>query len=185
MSKTPITRSFAATGAFTFTEVIIAIFVAAVLSLPIIYMVVSSRTDTARAISYLRAVELAHEVIEWVNVTPLNDETIMQLKEMEGSMTIAAGGAAQPRVFEMAPSARWEPVMDNLSYDNEYVHSWFYRKIDIERVSQPGLDYDSYLFNVTVTILWNEGIAPDQPDFEDRERMVVVSTLALDETRGY
>ena len=61
--------------AFGLIEVVIASLLLVVLAIPIISLTSEitseSRVDSCKAINYQRALEIAHETIEWVQATPL------------------------------------------------------------------------------------------------------------------
>ena len=159
---------------FSLVEVLVAIVVAAVLSVPILILTTSSRTETCKAINYLRALEIAHETVEWISATPLTAKAIEELKACEGSLQSYPTGA----------NPLW-PSLKDITYPGQYSPAFFFRKIEIEPVSDSAVDYRDYLHKVVVTVLWSEGKTPVNSADADREKKIVLTTLVFDEGRGY
>lgn len=172
--------------AMGFVEVLIAVLVVTASAIPVIYMVTSSRTDTSKAINYLRAVELANEVLEWASLAEYSQLDDSTFAAFCGSLTEESAGNLIPA--NLAVTAPENPVWkadslmsNNLSYSGQYSNAFFYREVAITDVDdsylQPGL-----LKKVTVTVKWSEAHRPanlNVPD--DRTRQVELSVLLLNE----
>lgn len=88
-------------------------------------------------------------------------------------------------VYAMSSNPKWGDYLENnLSYPEDYSPAYFYRQINVQQVSNPSLDYAPYLYQVTVTVLWNEGRTADLAK-PDRMKKIQLSTIVLDERRGY
>jgi len=165
-------------------EITVAILIAAVISVPVLMLMTTSREETCKAVNYLRALEIAHETIEWINATPLNATTISELLNSEGSLIIANGANLDTVPYPVGNNAKWVDLK-SIKYPEQYAKAYFFRKIEIEPVSEASVDYRDYLYKVVVTIFWNEGKVPPNLKDGDRQKKVVLSTLIADERRGY
>lgn len=170
----------------SFAEVIISVFVAMVLSIPILLLMTSTRTHTGKAINYLRAIELAHESIEWVHASILNPDTIEKFTGNSGSLVTSDAGGFKSATIPLEANPKWEGnVIRELAYHDQYTKCFFYRKVEVKPATGFPLDYLSHLFQVDVTVSWNESKYPDDPQSEERMHKVVFSTLVCDEKREY
>lgn len=174
---------------FGFVEVIIATLIAAVCSIPIIMMVSSSRSDTSRAINYLRAMELANEALEWAMIATDAANLDMNLRSCGGSLLVDTGvGAPGPaRVDATGPrNAKWDAdgiISRDIGYSEQYNNAYFMRNISVAPVVS-GLG-TGHLSEVTVEVKWNEGRAPANmmDPAGDRMRKIVLTTLVVHDGR--
>lgn len=176
---------------FGLVEVLIAVFVVAACAVPVVYMVTSARTDTTKAINYLRAMELANEVIEWASVAQFNKVDSAYFSTYRGPLAEEQGTDLNPISIDVTdPSnqvwANDNLTTDSLAYSEQYNNAFFFREIKIENVS------DSYILpellkKVTVTVKWSEGVRPANINIpDDRTRQVQLSVLILnDENLNY
>ncbi len=176
---------------FGLVEVLIAVFIVAACAIPVVYMVTSARTDTTKAINYLRAMELANEVIEWASVAQFNKVNGADFSAYSGPLAVEQGADLKPISIDVASPKNqiWDSdnlTSDSLSYSEQYNNAFFFREIKIEDVS------DSYILpellkKVTVTVKWSEGHRPANVNLADeRTRQVQLSVLILnDENLNY
>ncbi|GAB1355508.1 hypothetical protein MASR1M12_42520 [Erysipelotrichia bacterium] len=172
--------------AMGFVEVLIAVLVVAACAVPVVYMVTSSRTETSKAIHYLRAVELANEVIEWASVTEFSQLDNNAFSSVRGPLVEEDGaGFAPMKVLLAAPA---HPVWNKdglmasvLQYSEQYNNAWFFREVEISDVSSGYLQNDM-LKKVTVRVKWSEAHRPANPNLpHDRNRQVEMSVLLLND----
>lgn len=167
-------------------EVLIAVLVVSACAVPVVYMVTSARTDTTKAINYLRAMELANEVIEWASVAKFNKVNAAYFSAFAGPLAEESGTNLNP-----VPIAVTEPensvwssdglTANNLSYSEQYNNAFFYREIEIENVSDSYIRPD-LIKKVTVTVKWSEGRRPANINLpDDRTRQVQLSVLILND----
>ena len=171
--------------AMGFVEVLIAVLVVSACAVPVIYMVTSSRTDTSKAIHYLRAVELANEVIEWASVAEFSQIDESTLSAFCGSMVEESGTLAPVKVAVGSPShPNWNKdglMAESLQYSEQYNNAWFFREVEVSEVN------DSYLLSgllkkVTVRVKWSEAHRPANINLpDDRNRQVELSVLLLND----
>lgn len=165
-----------------FVEVLIAVLVISGCAIPVIYMVTSSRTDTSKAINYLRAVELANEAIEWASVSKFDDVVESTFSALAGPITEVSTTGLKAIDVAVGPPENtvWSAdglAADKLTYSEQYNKAYFYRKIEIEDVSDSYVKPD-LLKKVVVTVLWSEGYTPANPNLpDDRSRQVQLSVL--------
>lgn len=169
----------------SFVEILIAILVVTGCAVPIIYMVSSTRTDTVKAINYLRAVELANEAIEWAaasKLSNLNNGTFSAFNEC----LVSAGGSgltAKKLLTAQPSNPAWKSgnlMATDLQYSEQYNKCYFWRQIDIQDVNA-GHFQKNLIKKVTVTIKWSEGkTAPINSD-KGRTRQVQLSVLLLND----
>ena len=174
----------------SFIEVLIAVLVVSACAIPIIYMVTSTRTDTSKAINYLRAVELANEALEWASVAKFSQIDSF-VSGLNGPISVDIGGNLQPISIQTAAPANqvWADdglVSTNLSYSEQYNNAFFFREIEVEDVSD-AMFADNLIKKVTVTVKWCEGYRPANPNLPDeRSRKVELAVLILnDENLSY
>ena len=169
-----------------FVEVLIAVLVVSACAVPVIYMVTSSRTDTSKAIHYLRAVELANEVIEWASLAEFSQIDDSTFSAFCGSMVEESGGGLTPVKLAVSPTTHpvWSKdalMAGALQYSEQYNNAWFFREVEISEVNdsylQPGL-----LKKVTVRVKWSEAHRPANINLsDDRNRQVELSVLLLND----
>lgn len=174
----------------SFPEVVVAVFVLGVCMAPLLWVLNSSRTDTAKAINYLRAVELANEAIEWATVAPffLPGFTNSNVEQIQGSLVAVMGSKFEPASIDVVSSSNpdWTAsnlLADKLSYSEQYNSAYFYRSVKVTDITA-GIT-KGYLRKVTVTVEWSEGKTPANPDQpgQDRNKKIVLNTLILDDKK--
>jgi Tfp pilus assembly protein PilV len=175
---------------FGFVEVLIAILIVAACAVPVIYMVTSARSDTSRAINYLRAVELANEAIEWVSSARYSDVNSTTLAALSETLANDTSGSVKPVEIAVKEPANgvWQSdnfTADELKYSEQYNNAFFYRKMEVETVEASYLD-SGLLKKVTVTVKWSEGERPSNLNVSDnRNRQVQMSVLILNDENLY
>ena len=165
---------------FSFAEIIVAIMVVTMLAVPLFYLVTSTRTDTSKAINYLRAMELANEIIEWANVIPFNK--IMTLENAGGTLVEDLGGTMSSVKIPVQNNGMWSNLATELQYSNQYPVAFFYRTIDVSSITE-NVPWRDYVAKVTVTVSWNEGKKPDVLDSPDRMRKITLYSLVFNDRR--
>lgn len=166
----------------SFVEVLLATVIASLLFSSIIWFVSMTRVAAGKSTSYLRALQLAQETIDWVHALEFSDVSADKLSLLEGSLVDSQTGRSV--VFSRDTVAGKKMV---LAYPDDYGKAYFYRRIVLEQ--QNGVKPACRLLKkVSVYIYWNEGQKPAQLDSlseePDRMRKITLSTLLLDE-RGY
>jgi hypothetical protein len=149
-------------------------------------MVTSSRTDTSKAINYLRAMELANEVVEWASVARFADVDDSTFSALAGPITFDDGSML--KTVDIAVGAPendlWSSdgfTADSLAYSEQYNNAFFYREIQIEEL-EDSIVNEGLLKKVTVTVKWNEGQRPANINVSDnRNRQVQLSVLILND----
>ncbi len=165
-------------------EAVLAITAGAVLSIPLLWLYISTRSDTCKAINYLRALEIAQETTEWIQSTPLTQKTIETLTKMSGSLVDP--GTGNSALYPTSTNPKWAgDLSSKVDYPDQYKGMYFFRHIDIVPVTGTGVPHGEYLYQVTVTVLWNENQPPAHLTDPVRAKKVVLSTLVGDERRGY
>lgn len=175
---------------FGFVEIIIAVSLVAACAVPVFYMVNTTRTDTTKAINYLRAMELANEVIEWASasVVETTDGSLPPLSVRLSALNTSlindmAGGLVPVEVAVEAPeNPEWRGfALDKLSYSEQYNNAFFYREVTVAPVDRSYFESD-LLQKVTVTVKWCEGRRPASLNVPgDRDRQIELSFLVLNE----
>jgi len=169
-------------------EVVVAVLVVGLSVVPLLWVLSSSKTDTSKAINYLRAMELANEALEWANValSSKKDFNNSDLSGVGGALIVSAGSTFVPASIDVATLSKSNPewVADNLlektlTYSEQYNSAFFYRTI--EAIDIPGGFTQGYLKRVNVTVEWAEGRRPARPDLpgEGRTKKIVLSALVL------
>lgn len=172
--------------AMGFVEVLIAVLVVTACAVPVIYMVTSSRTETSKAINYLRAVELANEVLEWASLAEFSQLDESTFAAFCGSLTEESSGNLIPANLAVTTPENlvWKAdslMTGNLSYSEQYSNAYFYREVAITDVGDSYLQ-DGLLKKVTVTVKWSEAHRPANLNVaDDRTRQVELSALLLNE----
>ncbi|MBU1107454.1 MAG: hypothetical protein KKB51_12360 [Candidatus Riflebacteria bacterium] len=178
-------RDLKKTQGISFVEVMIAVLIVAVSAVPIFYMVTSSRTDTSKAINYLRAVELANEVIEWAQAVKFDDLNVITFGGVSGTIDDDSTVPVLPGPVRVVPpeNTNWLGVpfvATDLMYSKQYSNAFFYREIEFEDVISPDFN-DGMMKKMTVRVKWNEGVAPTSLYSSDRDRQVELSVLMLND----
>lgn len=175
--------------AIGFVEIMVAILIAAACGVPIYLSVTSSRTETSKAINYLRAMELANEVIEWANVTPFDKLTDAMLSAHTQSLVVPQGTMLCPESIKTVDpeNAQWKTdglTATAISYPEQYNKAFYFRSVSILPIDVPGLIASDLLKQVTVEVSWNEGKTPANPNVgNDRMRKVTLSTLIYNDEK--
>jgi hypothetical protein len=161
--------------AFGFAEIMIAVLVCTVAAYPIITMVTATRTETTKAINYLRALELANEIIDLANVVPFH---LLQSFAGVYSKSLKPLPIREPQgdfVVQFQPT--------QIEYSPDYGKCFYYRDITIESV--PGVEHGRFLQKLRVSVEWNEGKPPqneeDNTGPNQRMRKVVLETLLFND----
>lgn len=166
--------------AFTFAEIIVAILVVTVLAVPLFYLVTSTRTDTSKAINYLRAMELANEVIEWANVIPFAE--ISKLAQMGGSLVEDVGGTLKSVPVPLKANSMWSGLATQIQYSDQYPTAFFYRSITVASITH-NVPWRDYVAQITVTVAWNEGKKPDNVNDQERMRKITLYALVFNDRK--
>lgn len=169
-----------------FVEIVIAVLIVTACAVPIIYMVTSSRTDTTKAINYLRAVELANEVLDWAAVAEFSKLDSSSLSAFTGSLVEESSGSILPVAVPIISPENlvWKSdglMAEKLSYSEQYGIAYFYREVAVEDVTATYLQ-PNMLKKVTVWVKWSEAHRPaniNRPD--DRNRQIELSVLILND----
>lgn len=169
-------------------EVVIALVIAVAAGIPILRMVMGSRTETSSSVNYLRAVELADEALEWASVSQFSE--VDKLKNLSGSI-IEDGGSGMTTCRINIKEAGYQSWKDSeifkteLSYSPQYTTAFFYREIEVEPVepdSEAPYISKNLLKKVTVTVKWCEGYKPSNLNLpSDRNRQVQLSMLVIND----
>lgn len=168
-----------------FVEVLIAVLIVAASAIPVLYMVTSSRTDTSRAINYLRAVELANEVIEWGQSMRYEDLNVASFSSFVGSLADDSSGSLLPFPVGVAAPANpnWSAdlMAQNLMYSEQYGNAYFFRQVEFEDIPGSINLNDGMLKKMTVRVKWNEASVPGNIINPERDRQVELSVLLLND----
>ena len=173
--------------AFSLAEIVIAVILVVAAGIPILKMVTTSRTETTSSVNYFRAMELANEAIEWANVTKFSE-----LEKLEGlsesivtdngsSMVTKKVTAVEPEYKSWLESKQFNT---DISYPNQYIHSYFYRIIEVKEIKGDNNNNikNNLLKKVTVTVKWNEGTRPSNIDIDtNRTRQIQLSVLVIND----
>lgn len=166
----------------SFAEIMLTVFIVFVLALPLLYVTTSSRKETTHAINYLRAVELANEVIDWTNglrFEQINSKTFMDSGLCESLTDLGNNSKCKPIEVTNKPANKtWKDdnfFASKISYPEQYAGYYFYRDVKVE----PD-DNSSDLKTITVTVTWAEAYAPKRlDDGKDRNKTVILSTIVM------
>lgn len=191
----------------TFAEIMVTILIVSIAAIPIYFVTVNTRKDTTSAINYLRAVELANEVLDWAQVCKFED--LDKIPEAYGGYIVDAGGESCITVPLGVPTnQKWQSdklMIDKLTYPKQYMNHCFYREIEIEslpnrengdnissenELSLSGVDYikDNMLKRIRVTVYWFEKTRPtnlsklDSKDKSKGVNIVMQSLIINDKT---
>lgn len=167
-------------------EVVVTVLVAAVLSLPILSVLTSGRTETVKAINYLRAMQLVQETLHQLQSISTDPTTLSKLVAESGSLTTGSGGSAAMVGYRVGTNPLWAAQLaKSLVYPDQYANCYYYREIEVTPIGAGGGDHGPYLYRATVTVSWNDSQVPGAVGSPDRARKVVQSILLCDERRGY
>ncbi len=168
---------------FSFVEITLAVVVACVCAVPILYLISSTRTDTSKAINYLRAMELSNEVIEWASIAPF---TTLFPQAGSGFVGLIEG---KPEI-KTIPSQTWPSLMqqnithcvlhNGQSFKEQYDKCFFRRDATVEDVGPLIGAAAGKLALVTVTTGWNEGREADDTD-RNRMRQITLSGVVFND----
>jgi hypothetical protein len=169
-----------------FVEVLVAVLVVAASAVPVVYMVTSSRTDTSKAINYLRAVELANEVIEWAQSVKFEDLNDITFSSSVGTLVEDSSGALLPGFVGAVPpeNQNWTSAnfaMTNFKYSEQYGNAFFWREVEFEDINGATYFNDGMIKRMTVRVKWNEGEPPASHYTSERDRQVELSVLLLND----
>ncbi len=170
-----------------FVEVLIAVLIVAASAIPVLYMVTSSRTDTSKAINYLRAVELANEVIEWGQSVRFEDLNGSNFSSSVGTLADDSSGSVMPVPVGVAPPGNllWSAdnfMAKNLKYSEQYGNAYFFRQVEFEDIPGTFNFNDGMLKKMTVRVKWNEASVPGNISMNPkRDRQVELSVLLLND----
>lgn len=169
----------------SFVEIMIAVLVVTGCAIPILYVVSSSRTETSRAINYLRAMELANEVIEWAGAAEFSAVDEAAISAFCGSISEeTSAGLNTVKVAATDPENQtWKAddlMSDDLQYSDQYNTGFFFREVEVTEVNESYLQ-TNLLKKLTVRVKWNEAERPANLNLSDRTRQVELSVLLLNE----
>jgi len=164
---------------FGLTEIVVAVTIGVACAIPLIWMVSSTRMETSKAINYLRAMELANEVLDLANVVPFD--------KIEGTMGVYNGRLLDTGipVLQLPSGHDWSSFVQssNIPYSPDYGNAFFFRDIEVEPIT--GKDYGRFLKRVRVTVSWNEAKTPPNPDVNtgdsQRMRKITLETLVFND----
>ena len=170
--------------AFGLVEVIIALLVIVSAGIPILKMVFHTRTETSSSVNYLRAMELADEVIEWANASKFKD--VDKLSELSGSITESSTNKMKNINTAEISNENWKNsgfFSKNIKYPNKYSNAYYYRDIKVEPVTNSYNTFESNLLKkVTVKIKWSEGRVPSNLELDsERNREIQLSVLVIND----
>jgi len=152
-------------------EIIVAVVVIAVGLIPLMWLTTATRTDTSKAINYLRALELANEGIEWAQAVPFD-----RLGELPRGPNF---GSLYQGVIQVSPQSKFQGTLANsIPYPGQYDAGFFFRSLEVRDVDQ---ESRGFLKRVTVTVGWNEAKAPEFHHDPERMRAVELSCLLFDD----
>lgn len=173
--------------AMTFAEIMVAVAIVAGAAFPIYYLTNSSRKETTRAINYLRAVELANEVLEWASVSKYEELTEANMAAFTGLMTNVAGDSISSVVLPTTIPSNdiWKNdnlLVDSLFYSEQYAYLYFYRDVKVEEVADVDYIKPNMVKKVSVTVSWSEANRPQNLNNpSDRNRKLTLSVLILND----
>ena len=172
--------------AFGLIEVIIALLIIVCAGIPILKIVFQTQTETSSSVNYLRAMELADEVIEWANAAKFKD--VDKLTNLSGSMVAVSGSNHEMIKINTsgASNENWKSsgfFEENLKYSDKYCSAFFYRDIKVEPVTSSSNNFENNLLKkVTVKIKWSEGRVPSNINSDsERNREIQLSVLVIND----
>jgi Tfp pilus assembly protein PilV len=172
---------------FSFAEIMVAVGILSVCVFPIFYLTNTSRKETTRAINFLRAVELANEVLEWASIAKFEELTDINMAAFTGSMTEMSGSAIQTIILPTAEAENeiWKNdnlVVDSLFYSEQYAPLYFYRDVKVEELTGLAGIEPTLLKKITVSVSWSEASRPNNINNpSDRNRNLKTSMLVAND----
>ena len=172
--------------AFGLVEIIVALLIIVAAGIPIMKIIFQSRTETSSSINYLRAMELADEVIEWANVAKFKD--VDNLKNLSGSIVEYTGDKAEMikiNTSEVSYDNWKDPNLfnNNINHSDQYCNAFFYRDIKVEPVTSKYSSFENNLLKkVTVKVKWSEGFKPANLNVDsNRNKEIQLSVLVIND----
>ncbi|MEW6708416.1 MAG: hypothetical protein AB1403_01210 [Candidatus Riflebacteria bacterium] len=164
----------------SFTEIVIAVTIFAVLAIPLFMSMKSVNMDATRAISHLRALELANEAIDYVRLLPVDKNFDQLALGLSGSIVIEGQDGLVPARIQTGENSYYSGILANeLEYSEQYSRSYFYREVEV--IEQSGREYAPLLKKVVVTVYWSDGEkVKNLHSYEDRTRKVVLACIVTD-----
>lgn len=169
---------------FSFVEIIVAALVSVIFFTSLIYFASRTRTQTANAGNYLKALQIVQETIELIQSMPVSDNLKKNAQIFDGSLIDPSTGKSVRIPFHQFSA--WQPMTK--TYPESYEKSYFYRKVRVQKVesSIPGA---KFLTKIAVDVYWNEGKKPAKIDTlgsePDRMRKISMATIVFDESAIY
>ena len=170
--------------AFSLSEIIVTVTIVALVAIPVLYMLTSTRKHTTHAINYLRAIELGNEVLDWVHCLryeQITTDTFINSGLCE-SLTEDSGGNLKCKTLSVSDTPAndtWKKTPNLLAkevvYPEQYAMHYFYRDVEVE-------DLGDNIKKVTVKVYWAESSRPkniNDKDDEGRKNHIVLSTIAM------
>lgn len=163
----------------SFVEIVVAIFVFAMMALPVYVFMTSVRTDNVKNISYLRAMELAEESLEYVQLLPVDRSFKAKAEAISGSLLIEVPDISAACVLIGTDDYYRDILADRLQYSEQYNPSYFYRTVEVHDLT--GTAYSELLKKVVVTIYWDDSRQVNNlHDLGAKTRKVVMACLITD-----
>ncbi len=164
----------------TFTEIIVAVTVFAILAIPLYLSMSNIQTDTVKSINYLRAMELASEAIDYVKMLPFDKNFKLNSEGLSGSILVETGSLFEPTSIPTGDNEYYQDVLEaKIQYSSQYNPAYFFRSIEVSDLS--GTEYSGLLKKVVVTVYWDNGVKVNNlHDVNQRSRKVVLATLITD-----
>ncbi len=174
---------------FNLIEIMITVVVVAVVAIPLMMVMTSSRKDTAHAINYLRAVELGNEVIDLVHSLKYEKITKDYLNNFLGESVTDPSDVLKTvklKTRDESINKSWNDngfLATDLSYPVQYAQFYFFRTIEVEPDEKDKIDYG--FKKVTVKVSWAEvdalkGIKVNDVTSDtkgERNKYIVLSTV--------
>ena len=170
-------------SALSFPEIVVAIFVFSVLATPLYMLLSNTKTDTAKAIHFFRAMELAQEAIEWAQITTVDKDYKKKIENYSGSIVVEDGKSFKPaRINTQSNKLYGNQLLtsNEVEYSSQYLPPFFFRTIEVKDLSSSSIA-GNFLKKVVVTVYWNDGKKAKNLHVPDgREKKVVLETLIFD-----
>lgn len=163
----------------SFVEIVVTITVFAVMALPIYMSMSGTQSDTVKNISYLRAMELASEAIEYVKLLPMDKNFEKNATALSGSLFLDKPKSSAESIMTGSNKYYQDILADKLSYSDQYNPSFFYRTVQVGDMS--GTPNASLLKKVIVTVYWDDGRpVKNLEDLDSKTRKVELACLICD-----
>jgi len=166
---------------FSMPEIVVAVTVFAFLAFPLYRSMQSVQTDTQKSINYLRAMELANEAIEYVKLLPLDQHFERNAEGFGGSILIERADSSfeAARLITGENPRYGDDLAANLQYSSQYNPAYFYRTVEVHRLS--GANYAGLVCKVIVTVYWdNSAVVSNLHDLTRKTSKVTLATLVTD-----